>query len=86
MYAVKRYTVAQVRDRLASALDEAASGVPVLIERRGVRFRLTVEPRPARARRARRGIVAVDPAVDAGQWRWTWSPKGLAFKARRPGR
>ena len=38
LYPVKRYTVAQVRERLASALDEVERGVPVgVIERRGVR-------------------------------------------------
>ena len=83
MYAVKRYTVAQVRDRLATALDEAASGTPVLIERRGVRFRLTVEPATKIARARRRGIVAVDPAVASGEWGWSLAPTGLEFKARR---
>ena len=35
VHEMKRYTVAQVRERLASALDEVERGVPVVIERRG---------------------------------------------------
>lgn len=80
---MKRYTVAQVRDRLATALDEAAKGTPVLIERRGVRYRLTVERRTPRSRRTRPRIVTLDAAVAAGEWQWTWSPNGLAFKGGR---
>ena len=44
---MKRYTVAQVRERLSEALDSAEAGKPVVIERRGVRFRLEAA-RPAR--------------------------------------
>ena len=43
MYIMKMYTVATLRKRLADALDESERGVPVLIERRGVRYRLSVE-------------------------------------------
>ena len=77
----KRYTVAVVRERLAEALDEADKGVPVIIERRGVRYRLTLEtpPRPAAARRKRR-IRVLDDAILGGEWTWDWTPEGLTFK------
>jgi len=80
---MKRYTVAVVRERLAEALDEAERGNPVIIERKGVRYRLTVE-RPVSPRTARRSHIEIrDPAVLRGQWSWDWTPKGLAFRSRR---
>ena len=79
---MKRYTVAQVRDRIATALDEAADGIPVVIERRGVRFFLTAEPQRAPPRRGKSRIDTVDPAIAAGQWHWTRTKKGLTFKRR----
>jgi antitoxin (DNA-binding transcriptional repressor) of toxin-antitoxin stability system len=87
MYSVgKRYTVAAVRERLAEALDEADKGVPVIIERRGVRYRLTVEqaagPRPAR--RVPR-ITIVDRAVRRGDWTWHWAPDGFTFHGKGRG-
>ena len=77
----KRYTVAVVRERLAEALDEADKGVPVIIERRGVRYRLTLDTpaRPSAARRKRR-IRVLDDAIRGGEWTWDWTPEGLAFK------
>jgi antitoxin (DNA-binding transcriptional repressor) of toxin-antitoxin stability system len=82
-YAMKRYSVAQVRERLAAALDEAESGVPVVIERRGVRYILAVERPPARPTRRKSIIETVDPAVATGQWTWDWTPRGVRFKGRR---
>jgi antitoxin (DNA-binding transcriptional repressor) of toxin-antitoxin stability system len=81
---MKRYTVAHVRERLSDALDEAEKGVEVFIERRGTRFRLTLAPPlPKRSRARKRRIEVLDPAVDAGQWTWTWTPRGLSFKPRK---
>jgi hypothetical protein len=80
----KRYTVAAVRERLSEALDEADKGVPVIIERRGVRYRLTLDTPPARPRTRRKSrLEAIDPAVLAGQWTWDLGQKGLRFRARR---
>lgn len=86
MYVVKRYTVSQVRERLSDALDEAEKGVPVVIERKGVRYRLTVEKlhKPAARRRSR--IEILHPAIEAGQWTWDWTPNGLSFRDTRPRR
>jgi len=80
---MKRYTVAVVRERLSEALDEAEKGVPVFIERKGVRYRLAVEkPRGARtARRAR--IEILDPVVSTGEWTWDWTSKGLTLRGKR---
>jgi antitoxin (DNA-binding transcriptional repressor) of toxin-antitoxin stability system len=82
---VKRYTVAQVRRRLAEALDGAERGEPVVIERRGVRFRLQAVRPPRRSRSGSgRGLIEfMDPALDAGNWSWTLQSGKLRFAARR---
>jgi antitoxin (DNA-binding transcriptional repressor) of toxin-antitoxin stability system len=81
---MKRYTVSLVRERLSEALDEAEKGVPVIIERKGVRYRLAVD-KPAPARKARRPQIEIlDPAVADGEWTWEWKPGGLKLKG--PGR
>lgn len=80
---MKRYTVALVRERLAQALDEATRGVPVIIERKGIRYRLTREL-PKRRRKVRRPrLEIIDPSIAAGQWTWEWTPAGLRFRGRR---
>lgn len=82
---MKRYPVAVLRERLAEALDAAYQGVPVVIERKGVRYRLTREPAAKKPAAARKPIFEiVDPAVMAGEWTWDWSPTRMAFKARAP--
>jgi hypothetical protein len=80
---MKRYTVAVVRERLAEALDDAERGVAVIIERKGVRYRLAVE-KPASPRKARRSHIEIlDPAVSSGHWSWDWTPRGLTFRGKR---
>ena len=81
MYPMKTYKVAVVRERLAEALDEADRGMPVIIERRGVRYRVSVEE-PSRARPAgkKAKIRTLDPAVDDGQWTWETDAAGLQFQ------
>ena len=72
-----------VRERLSQALDEAQQGQPVFIERRGVRYRLSVEwpAKPARARKP--NIEVLDPAIESGQWTWDWRPGALRLRAKR---
>jgi hypothetical protein len=81
---MKRYTVSVVRERFAEALDEAERGVPVIIERKGVRYRLAVE-KPASSGKSRRSahIEILDPAVADGVWTWDWTPRALAFRGKR---
>jgi antitoxin (DNA-binding transcriptional repressor) of toxin-antitoxin stability system len=81
---MKRYSVSMVRQRLADVLDEAASGTPVVIERRGVRYVLRAEARPAPKRPRRPLIEVLDPAVARGEWEWTLTARGLRFRPRRP--
>ena len=79
---MKRYSVVHVRERLADVLDEVEQGNPVVIERRGVRYVLRVEP-AARKRSAKSAIETIDPAVESGQWQWTPTAKGTRFSGRR---
>jgi antitoxin (DNA-binding transcriptional repressor) of toxin-antitoxin stability system len=82
---MKRYTVSQVRERFAEALDRADRGEPVVIERKGVRYSLKREVLPVRpARRRKSRIVILDPAVEAGQWTWDWEPGKMEFRDTRP--
>ncbi len=83
---MKRYTVSQLRKRLADALNDAERGHPVAIERRGVHFVLQAQPIRTRRRTRRPVIDIIDPAVAEGQWQWSWTSKGLQFRARRPRR
>jgi hypothetical protein len=80
----KRFLVAEARARFGEILDEADQGETVIIERRGVRYRLQRDTR-APKRAPRRSIFAwVDPVVMSGQWTWTPTKKGLRFTPRRP--
>ena len=80
---MKRYTVALVRERLAEALDEAERGEPVFIERKGVRYRLSLDTRKPRRRRRESRIQVVDPAVAEGKWTWDWTGTGVRFRGRK---
>lgn len=73
-----------VRERLSEALDEAEQGKPVLIQRRGVTYELTVRA-PARRKKAASQIQVVDRSlIESGEWSWGW--KGGALTLRRGGR
>ncbi|HXG21916.1 MAG TPA: type II toxin-antitoxin system prevent-host-death family antitoxin [Methylomirabilota bacterium] len=83
---MKRYTAAAARQQFSHVLDEAERGEAVIIERRGVRFRVQTED-PAMPKHAPAPVIEfIDPAVAAGQWTWRWGPKGLRFVATKRGR
>jgi antitoxin (DNA-binding transcriptional repressor) of toxin-antitoxin stability system len=80
---MKRYTVAQARERLADVLDEAERGGTVIIERRNVQYVIQAR-RPARKPRVRQSIIeTLDPAVDSGQWHWNLTASGVRFTRPR---
>jgi hypothetical protein len=79
---MKKYSVALVRERLADALNEVDRGVPVVIERRGVRYRLTREAQPIVKTTRKPVIEQADADVLAGDWSWEWSAGGLQFAPR----
>jgi hypothetical protein len=78
---MKKYSVSMVRERLAEALDEADLGHPVIIERKGVRYRLSVD-RTSRRKSRRFEVKILNPAILDGQWTWDWTPGGLQFRDR----
>jgi hypothetical protein len=80
---MKKYSVSLVRRRLAEALDEADRGRPVIIERNGVNYRLSVERRRRPAPKASPSIEILDSAVADGNWTWKWTSGGLTFTRRR---
>lgn len=82
---MKRYSVALVRERMAEALDQAERGVPVVIERKGVRYRLTREASPRKRAGAPRRprIESLDPAIAGGQWTWDLTAGGARFRGRK---
>ena len=80
---MKYLKVAEARARFGEILDQAENGAAVVIERRGVRFRLGAETgsRPAAAKPVL--FEFVDPGVMSGQWTWKAGPDGLTFAGRR---
>ena len=86
MYNVQTMThmkVAEARARFGEILDEAEKGTPVVIERRGVRFRVIAEPGETSAGPNPTLFDFVDPSVLSGQWTWKAGAKGVAFSPRR---
>ena len=83
--AMKGYKVAEARAQLGEVLDDAEKGIPVVIERRGVRFRILAEPvvSPKAPKASKAVFDFVDPAVADGQWTWKTGKRGLAFAARK---
>jgi len=71
-----------VRARFAQTLDEAQRGEPVFIERKGVTYRLSVEKPTTAAHSPKPYIDVLDPAVEARQWTWDWSPTKLRFRSK----
>ena len=80
VHTMKAMKVAEARARFGEVLDEAENGVPVFIERRGVRFRVVVDEAP---KAARASFEFVDADVLNGQWGWEQGKSGLTFKAHR---
>jgi len=81
---MKKYSVAMVRERLSEALDSAEQGKPVLIERRGVTYELTVRKPAIRRKRTAPQIEVVDSSLmTSGEWTWDWKDGALKFRTRR---
>jgi antitoxin (DNA-binding transcriptional repressor) of toxin-antitoxin stability system len=80
---MKHLKVAEARARFGEILDEAENGTTVVIERRGVRFRLVAETGGPIETPKKALFEFVDAGVMSGQWTWRAGAKGLAFAARR---
>lgn len=75
--------VAEARARFGEILDEAEKGESVVIERRGVRFRLVAERQRPSAVSKTTVFDFVDPGVATGQWSWKAGATGVTFAPRR---
>ena len=77
---MKRFTTATAKRRISLLLDAAERGESVVIERRGVRFRVEPELKSIPKKRRRKPIIEfVDPEVANGVWHWQWKADGLRF-------
>lgn len=81
--AMKHLNVAEARARFGEILDDAEKGTAVVIERRGVRFRVVAEREPSSAAATTPIFDFVDAAVMDGQWSWKPGAKGVSFAPRR---
>jgi hypothetical protein len=79
---MKTYSVSMVRERLAEALDDAQAGRPVFVERRGVIYRISVEPAARTRQRRKRSIEVLDRAIAKGSWTWQPTPDGTGLRLR----
>ncbi|SRR5258705_13557082 len=80
---MRKYSVSVVRERLSEALDDADRGKPVLIERRGVTYELTVRKGRSRRKKATRQIDVFDRTIVDGNWTWEWKKGDLQLRTRR---
>lgn len=72
---MSHYNVAQLRAHLSEALDSAASGETVIVERRGEQFVLQKKPAVKDAATPR-PFVAVDRELMENGWSWDWDGPG----------
>jgi len=83
---MKRYTAAAARQQFSRVLDAAERGEAVIIERRGVRFRIHPESRATKKIISPPPVVELtDDAVVEGRWTWDWEAKGLRFVSPKRG-
>jgi prevent-host-death family protein len=79
---MKQYSVSELREQLASVLDRAERGEPVIIARRGRRFRIVTEA-PSRGRtRAKAFFQVTDPRLLETGWTWAWTAPGHQMRLR----
>lgn len=73
-----RVSATEARKRLFKLLDAAERGETVVLERKGVRFRIAVEPMSEAApREAEDALIEIlDPTILSGEWTWEWEPDG----------
>lgn len=80
---MKHYSASLFRQQVSRALDEAERGEMVIVERRGLRFRLVQEPTAAEAT-PRPWLEVLDRRLLDSDWYWDWKPGQLKLRFRRP--
>jgi antitoxin (DNA-binding transcriptional repressor) of toxin-antitoxin stability system len=82
---MKRFSASEARRRISDVLDGAEHGETVLIERKGVRFRVVLDrvgPAKAPVRSRTPAIEIRDRGVESGNWTWRLGKRGLSFARR----
>lgn len=79
---MKHVRVAEARARFGELLDAAEQGNPVVVERRGIRFRIVAETSKQPPPEAPM-FDFVDREVLSGSWTWESGPRGLKFSSRK---
>ena len=80
---MKQYSVSELRDHLAGALDRAERGESVVIARRGQRFRLVADTRSRSRARAKAFFKVTDPHLLETGWTWEWTAPGQRMRLVR---
>jgi hypothetical protein len=76
-----RYTASEFRQNLSRALNEVEKGEPVVVERKGRRFRLAVEEEPRRYMKPKPFFELSDLSLlETG---WTWELRSGGMKLRQ---
>ncbi len=84
---VARFTVTEARKQLFRLLDSAEKGEEVILERKGTRFRLMLDPGPKSSDQSFACLDVTDEDVLSGEWTWTAGAEGqLQFQARKKAR
>ncbi|MBI1815441.1 MAG: type II toxin-antitoxin system prevent-host-death family antitoxin [Deltaproteobacteria bacterium] len=81
---MKQYTVSTLRESLAGALDRAERGEPVIIARRGRRFRLVADAPNRPSARAKAFFQVTDPRLLEIGWTWEWTAPGNRLRLKTP--
>jgi prevent-host-death family protein len=71
-----RTTASQARQHLSRLLDAAERGEEVIVERRGVQFRIVAEAMETGAVSSSEPLLLADDAVLAGEWHWSTGDDG----------
>ncbi len=79
---MKQYSVSELRENLAGALDRAERGEPVVISRRGRRFRLVADTADRSKARPSAFFKVTDPELLDSGWTWEWTPARRQMRLR----
>jgi hypothetical protein len=78
-----RYTASEARRELFRLLDSVEKGEEVILERKGIRFRLLLDRVSKDEEKPVKRLEVVDREVLSGQWTWAADRDGqLHFQAR----
>jgi antitoxin (DNA-binding transcriptional repressor) of toxin-antitoxin stability system len=79
---MKPYTVSELREHLADALDRAEHGEPVAVARRGRRFRIVADTPTSSPGHAKAFFRVTDLRLLEAGWTWEWTGPGHPLRLR----